>query len=851
MIPGSRLPHIERGPGEGMIPRWLWFVALLLRIEVRGWNQLPRKTVRYSVVSELRQAWPSGISHYLTLTLDESRGALYVGAREAIFMLDLNNVGKQLRPPIVWEAPIERKMECVNKGRNNQTECFNYIRILQEFNDTHLLTCGTYAFQPKCAYIERSTFTLDAVNLEDGRGKCPYDPTTGHTGIVVDGVLYSATLLNFLGTEPVIQRSLGQHSVLKTEYLATWLNGPNFVGSSHIAESEDNELGDDDKIYFFFTERALEYDCYSEQVVSRVARVCKGDLGGARTLQRKWTSFLKARLVCSIPELQLHFNLLQAVYTLRTNHWRSTQFYAVFQALWGDVSVSAVCQYSIQDIQRVFDGSYKEYHEQAKKWGPYSDSVPSPRPGSCITDFHRCHGVSSSLELPDNTLNFAKTHPLMDDSVQPVHGRPLLVRKGVNFTSIAVQRTEGLEGELYDVLFIGTGNGWLNKAVSMGSSVHLIEEVQMFDKPHPVHSLIISSRSSFLFAGSPSGLVQVPVADCSKYRSCADCVLARDPYCAWNVNISRCVPSDEQYGDMLLQDLQGSDTSMCEVQYNKAVKPSLRNLTVAIGTNVVLPCELTSNLAQPVWTFNGRELSQEDNESMLYDITLQALVILGVGVHHSGTYYCFSVEQETRFASEIYQLSVVASPSLTLESRAPMDGLGLVWMMVIALGAVCLVLFLAVIYLRRKLQDEMEKGSKSLENTLVYPIQLPSQPKMTKCLPSADSDEKLWDPSSFYYSDGSLKIVPGHALCQNSTGSSSPSGNGIPGQPLPSPPLHSPNHMLLSGVRGSSSNGYIRLTLGGGVGEERPPLGELNEELRWKLKQRQTLPDSNPEESSV
>lgn len=48
----------------------------------------------------------------------------------------------------------------------------------------------------------------------------------------------------------------------------------------------------------------------------------------------------------------------------------------------GDVSVSAVCQYSIQDIQKVFDGSYKEYHEQAKKWGPYSDSVPSPRPGS-------------------------------------------------------------------------------------------------------------------------------------------------------------------------------------------------------------------------------------------------------------------------------------------------------------------------------------------------------------------------------------------------------------------------------------------------------------------------------------
>ncbi|KAM9311278.1 semaphorin-4C [Gastrophryne carolinensis] len=830
-----------------MIPRWLCFLALLLRIEVRGWNQLPRKTVRYSGVSEVRQPWRSGNSHYLTFLLDEQRGALYVGAREIIFALDLQNIRKELHPRIKWEAPSEKKMECVNKGKNNLTECLNYIRILQKFNETHLLTCGTYAFQPKCTYIELSTFTLDSVNLEDGKGRCPYDPSTGHTGIVVEGALYSATFFNFLATEPVIQRSVGQHNSLKTEYLASWLNEPNFVGSSHIPESFDSEFGDDDKIYFFFTERALEYDCSSEKIVSRVARVCKGDLGGARILQRKWTSFLKARLVCSIPEQQLQFNQLKAVYTLHGNQWRDTQFFAVFQALWGDVSVSAVCQYTIQDIQKAFDGPYKQYQEEAQKWGRYSASVPVPRPGSCITDYHKQHGMSKTSDLPDNTLNFVKTHPLMDESVQPVNGRPLLVRKGVNFTTIAVHQAPGINKKLYDVLFIGTGNGWLNKAVGVGSSVHLIEELQMFDKPYPVHNLVISSRTSLLFGGSPTGLVQLPLADCSKYRSCADCVLARDPFCAWNMSLSRCVQFDGKEGD-LYQNIENADTSVCDIQFNKAVKPLSRNLTVAVGTNVALPCELTSNLAQPLWTFNGRELSQEDDDSVLYDITLQALVILEAGIHHSGTYYCFSVEEGTRFASEHYQLSVVASPSLTLESRAPMDGLGLVWMMVIALGAVCLALFLAVVYLRRKLQDEMEKGSKSLENTLVYPIQLPSQSKMTKCLPSADSDEKLWDPSSFYYSDGSLKIVPGHALCQNSTSSSSPSGNGIPGQPLPSPPLHSPNHML---VRGSSSNGYIRLTLGNGVGEERPPLGDLNEELRWKLKQRQTLPDANPEESSV
>lgn len=41
-----------------------------------------------------------------------------------------------------------------------------------------------------------------------------------------DRELYSATLNNFLGTEPVILRNLGsQHYSMKSEYLPAWLNG--------------------------------------------------------------------------------------------------------------------------------------------------------------------------------------------------------------------------------------------------------------------------------------------------------------------------------------------------------------------------------------------------------------------------------------------------------------------------------------------------------------------------------------------------------------------------------------------------------------------------------------------------
>uniref|UniRef100_A0A8C6ZPT4 Sema domain-containing protein n=1 Tax=Nothoprocta perdicaria TaxID=30464 RepID=A0A8C6ZPT4_NOTPE len=92
-----------------------------------------------------------GVSHYVTLTLDEAEALLYVGAREALFALATGTV--ELKGTISWEAPLDKKAECIQKGKNNQTDCFNYVRFLQSYNSSHLYACGTYAFQPKCAYI--------------------------------------------------------------------------------------------------------------------------------------------------------------------------------------------------------------------------------------------------------------------------------------------------------------------------------------------------------------------------------------------------------------------------------------------------------------------------------------------------------------------------------------------------------------------------------------------------------------------------------------------------------------------------------------------------------------------------
>lgn len=48
-----------------------------------------------------------------------------------------------------------------------------------------------------------------------------------------------------------------------------------------------------------------------------------------------------------------------------------------------------------------------------------------------------------------------------------------------------------------------------------------------------------SLLQGLLFVSSNSGLVEVPVANCSNYLSCGECVLSRDPYCAWTGRLCR------------------------------------------------------------------------------------------------------------------------------------------------------------------------------------------------------------------------------------------------------------------------------------------------------------------------
>ena len=83
-----------------------------------------------------------------------------------------------------------------------------------------------------------------------------------------------------------------------------------------------------------YTSKYLMYNQPVSAIDKTRCVLSQGDLGGTRTLQKKWTTFQKARLECSLPERHVSFNNLRAVYTLPGQDWRGTTFYGIFHAQW-------------------------------------------------------------------------------------------------------------------------------------------------------------------------------------------------------------------------------------------------------------------------------------------------------------------------------------------------------------------------------------------------------------------------------------------------------------------------------------------------------------------------------------
>ncbi|NWW92335.1 SEM3D protein, partial [Rhynochetos jubatus] len=613
---------------------------------------------------------------FQALLVDEDRAWLMVGAKNHVFLLHLDHPSREPEK-IFWPASREQVEHCQLAGKNVETECANFIRLLQPFNRSHVYACGTGSYQPVCAFIQlgargkvRDTpgpgappMRLVTHSLESGRGRCPYSPHEPFTGLLIDGELYSGTSSDFMGSSAAFFRTWvhgAEQSYIRTEQNQDhWLHEPAFVGAYAIPDTYNPH---DDKVYIFFRETAMEAGQWERRHIhARVARVCK--VSHRRPARRGWVSH------------QVGFYLPWAPKAQRGLKGKGV--HVCHQRVSGDTdgpphprsgvfSGSAVCVYSMAAVRAAFSGPFAHKEGFDYRWVEYKGRVPYPRPGTCPSETYDPL-LQSTKDFPDEVISFMRTHQLMWGPVYPQGRQPVLVRANVPYRlrRLLVHRLEA-ESRHYDVLFLGTDEGKVLKVglaggASPGTEVISLEEISVTKVPSPILDMKLSPKRQELFVSSTHGLLQLSLYRCELYgKTCTDCCLARDPFCTWDSKT--CAPhllTDKRRArcqDVLKSDplSQCQDTSEGTAAAEKVVFGVEKNSTF-------LECLARSPQTTVRWLVqHGEEMGlSEVRTNGRFSVLEQGLLIRQLAREDAGTYECQAMERFFSRPLTRYSLRVI------------------------------------------------------------------------------------------------------------------------------------------------------------------------------------------------
>lgn len=155
----------------------------------------------------------------------------------------------------------------------------------------------------------------------------------------------------------------------------------------------------------------------------------------------------------------------------------------------------------------------------------------------------------------------------MESSVPALYGRPLLTRvtSKHRFTAITTDaQIEALNGDRYDVLFIGTDNGRVIKSInylrqaandsatksneseeeepeqSMNLETIVVTETQALPTTLAVKQMTVAKDQQSLVVVGTGHIVSIPLNHCSHIVRCRDCLNLQDPYCVWDTKNHEC-----------------------------------------------------------------------------------------------------------------------------------------------------------------------------------------------------------------------------------------------------------------------------------------------------------------------
>ncbi|KAG7309284.1 hypothetical protein JYU34_005224 [Plutella xylostella] len=454
------------------------------------------------------------------LLFDVARDQVVVGARDALLRLSLRGLRPLERAE--WGAPQDAVKLCLVKGQSER-DCRNYIRVLLA-HGARLLACGTNAFSPVCSWREIESIG-QVLDWSSGVASCPHSPHSNVTSILTStGEFFAGTTTDFTSSYTTIGRSRGASTrdlgPLRTPpYDPNWLNEPQFVGS----------FEDDHFVYFVFREVAVEYMNCGKTVYSRIARVCKNDAGGHLTMKENWSTFLKARLACSVPgDVPFYYDEVTSVQYVP----RGRVLVAAFTTQSNGIAGSAICVYNMSDVKAAFSGAFKVQDSPRSSWEPRAPTPRAVNHFSCLPDAQ-----------PHETIEYMRYH-LMHQAVQPITGKPLYTATLERFTHITSDITVAKPVGNQYVIFVATQKNQVLKLAVLPKfeGACLVETWNLDDgKGLKVLTMEFVKDTMSLYIGSDTSLLRLGVPRCARYNTRSICLGVGDPYCGWDDARELCV----------------------------------------------------------------------------------------------------------------------------------------------------------------------------------------------------------------------------------------------------------------------------------------------------------------------
>eukprot|EP00096_Caligus_rogercresseyi_P008260 TRINITY_DN267_c0_g1_i4.p1 TRINITY_DN267_c0_g1~~TRINITY_DN267_c0_g1_i4.p1 ORF type:complete len:416 (+),score=124.79 TRINITY_DN267_c0_g1_i4:142-1389(+) len=337
--------------------------------------------------------------NFSSLVLDPLNYQIIAGGKDGLYRLRLEDLS--LLEKADWTA--ESPGLCEDKGQSPMG-CHNYVRLIH-LHQSRLFVCGSNAFNPRCSW--RSALRIqDVVEWIDGRGKCPYSPYASVVSLLTQGgTYYIGSSIDFMSDQHAIYRMDGASNGFKDLLSSStsdyrWLSQPEFV-----SVFETNAF-----IYFIFREVAMEGGPDGSSVYSRIARICKNDQGESR-MYRVLSTFLKARLNCSqAGETPFYFDhITSAVYKSEEGI-----IYGTFSTGENDLHSSAVCSFSMNEVERAFDEDFLYQKSPDFVWKAVQGDHEHFK---CKTQGSRTH-TSREYQLVQGTVHPSNSEPLYHDNME-------------------------------------------------------------------------------------------------------------------------------------------------------------------------------------------------------------------------------------------------------------------------------------------------------------------------------------------------------------------------------------------------------------------------------------------------